>query len=333
MTERRGRPDGGWSARGEAGPEAPDRRFPYHDAAAEVASSWAAPRPVDSAGAADPRVDCLAYRRLPVVVKRDVPLALGLLWFSHPAFAQVSQPAYHPLQLDCGRYHQEFLSTIELAGTRQRSRETTRRDGVLSVRAAWRDSLLELEAWFDTLSLWREGSGERLEPETDGVVGGRFLGTLTRAGVFTETDRPFVPDDVAQVADVGDALGELFPSLPRRALAPGASWQDGFGTVITRLPDGMRDARTVERYRLDRRATKEESRLLPDSTEVRATRRERETGVFEWSKELGPVRWEREITVEVDVPAGGMVRRPFRTRIEQKATIERVGGGCAAPAP
>jgi hypothetical protein len=84
----------------------------------------------------------------------------------------------------------------------------------------------------------------------------------------------------------------------------------------------------VERYRVDQRSTSEESRLLPDSSEVRAARRERETGVFEWSRELGPVRWERDITVEVDVPAGGPVRFPFRTRIEQKVTIERVGGGC-----
>ncbi len=263
---------------------------------------------------------------------RSFLVALGLLFASHPAAAQGSQPAYHPLQLDCARYHQVFSSTIDMEGSRLRSRETTRRDGTLGVRAAWRDSLLGLEAWFDSLSLWREGSGERLEPETDGVIGGRFLGTLTRAGVFTETDRPFVPDDIAQVADVGDALGELFPVLPRRALAPGAAWEDGFGTVITRLPDGMRDARAVERYRLERRAVREESRLLPDSSEVRATRKERETGVFEWSKELGPVRWEREITVDVDVPAGGVVRQPFRTRIEQKATIERAEGVCR-PAP
>jgi hypothetical protein len=84
----------------------------------------------------------------------------------------------------------------------------------------------------------------------------------------------------------------------------------------------------VERYRLEQRSVKEESRLLPDSSEVRATRRERETGVIEWSRELGPLRWERDITVEVDVPAGGPVRVPFRTRIEQQATMERVGGGC-----
>jgi hypothetical protein len=250
------------------------------------------------------------------------------MWLPAQAPAQQAAPAYHPLQLDCARYRQEIRSVIDLAGARQRSRETTSRVGILTVRATARDSVIVLEAWFDSLSLWREGGGERLEPETDGVIGGRFGGTLSHSGIFSETDRPFVPDDVAQVADVGDALGELLPPLPTRFLTLGTAWQDGLGTVVTRLPDGRREGRVVERYRLDHRSTREESRLLPDSSEVRATRRERETGVFEWSKELGPVRWERDIIVEVDVPAGGPVRAPFRTRIEQKATIERVGGGC-----
>jgi hypothetical protein len=254
-------------------------------------------------------------------------LALGL-WLPAGAAAQEAAPSYHPLQLDCSRYRQEIRSVIELVGARQRSRETTSRVGILAVRAAARDSAIALEAWFDSLAVWREGAGERLEPETDGVIGGRFRGLLSRRGVYTETDRPFVPDEVAQVADVGDALGQLFPPLPGRPLPPGATWQDLSGTVITRLPDGRRVGRMVERYRLAQRSVKEESRLLPDSSEVRATRRERETGVYEWSREAGPVRWERDITVEVDVPAGGPVRFPFRTRIEQKVTMERVAGGC-----
>jgi hypothetical protein len=219
-------------------------------------------------------------------------------------------------------------SVILLDGGGQHSRETTGRDGTLSVRATGSDSLLQLEAWFDTLAVWREGSGERLEPETDGVVGGRFRGTLTRAGSFTEQDRPFIPDEVAQVADVGDALGELFPALPPVGLLPGAAWKDEFGTVILRIPDGSRDGRRVERYRINRKLQREESRLLSDSSEVRAERNETESSVLEWSGELGPVRWDREVTVLVTVPAGGPVRQPFRTRIEQQISVERVAGSC-----
>jgi hypothetical protein len=149
--------------------------------------------------------------------------------------------------------------------------------------------------------------------------------------VFVETDRPFVPDDIAQVADVGDALAELFPALSPISLAPGAAWKNDSGMVISRSPDGRSAGGQVERYRLIRRASQVESRLLSDSTEVSATRRESETGVYEWSVELGPVRWEREITVDVEVPAGGPVRQPFRTRIVQQVTIQRLDRSCENP--
>jgi hypothetical protein len=253
--------------------------------------------------------------------------ALSLL-FPFPGLAQAPEPSYHALQLDCARYRQEVRSTIRLEGGRQRSRETTGRDGTLTLRATARDTLIALVAWFDTLSVWREGEGERIEPETDGVIGGRFRGTLTRLGGVTVEERPFVPDDIAQVADVGDALEELLPPLPPAPLAPGAAWRDDSGTVLSRIPDGISGGRPVQRYRLIRRSSRMESRLLPDSTEVRASRKESESGVYEWSEELGPVRWEREITVDVEVPSGGPVRQPFRSRIEQQVTIQRVSGGC-----
>jgi len=253
-----------------------------------------------------------------------------LLLAPGPVGAQ-AVPAYHPLQLDCATYRQQVSSEIILESGRQRSRETTGRDGTLTVRATGPDSLLHLEAWFDTLTVWREGAGERIAPETDGVVGGRFRGLLTRMGGFTPLDRPFVPDDIAQVADIGDALQELFPPLPPVPLAAGAGWKDDFGTVILRLTDGMRGGRRVERYRLNRRFERQESRLLPDSTEVETVRQQSETGVYEWSVELGPVRWEREIVINVQVPAGEVVKQPFRTRIVQQALTERLEAGCAAP--
>lgn len=248
------------------------------------------------------------------------------------AWAQDSPPAYHYLQLDCAVYRQQVHSVIQLESGRERSRETSARDGTLVVRAAAQDSLIALEAWFDTLTVWREGSGERIAPETDGVIGGRFRGLLTRFGGFTSVDRPFVPDDIAQVADVSDALTELFPPLAPVALAPGAGWKDDFGTVITRLPDGTNGGRPVERFRLIRRDDRMESRFLPDSTEVRAKRQELEDGVYEWSKELGPVRWERAITVNVMVPAAGPVKQPFRTEIAQQASVERLPTDCEAVA-
>lgn len=235
-------------------------------------------------------------------------------------------PAYHPLLLDRARYRQEVRTTIELESRGARSREQTLRDGVMTIRAAARDSLITVEAWFDTLFAWREGAGERLEPGTDGLIGGRYLGLLTRQGGMSVVDRPFVPDELAQVADLGDALTELLPILPPSPLAVGGGWRDPLGVVLLRLADGRRDGRRVERYRLTRRFAREEQHLLPDSTTVLARRQESEVGTYEWSPESGLVRWERAITTEVEVPAGGPVRQPFRTRIEQQATVTRVGG-------
>lgn len=248
----------------------------------------------------------------------------GALAFTIPLSAQTpAPPAYHPLHLDGAAYRQEIRSTISIESGRERTRERGLRDGRLRLRALAQDSLLVLEAWFDTLEVWREGTGGRLTPETDGVIGGRFRGLLTRQGGFQATDAPFVPDELAQVTELSSALADLLPPLPPTALAPGASMRDVFGTSFLRVPDGLVDGHRVERYRLGRQSEGEELRLLPDSTEVRAVRRERESGVFSWSRELGLVRWEREITVEVMVPVGGVVKVPFRTVIEQAITISR----------
>jgi hypothetical protein len=237
-------------------------------------------------------------------------------------------PAYHALMLDCARYRIEVQSTVTLQSGRQRSKETIGRDGIMVLHARAADSLIRLEGWFDTLALWRESSGSRLVPDTDGLIGGRYRGTLSSVGGFTSTDTPFVPDEVAEVADLSGALGELLPPLPPVALRMGEGWRDDFGTIISRTEDGRVSNQPVERYRLIRRSTREESRMLPDSTEVSATRIESETGTYSWSAELGVVRWERDLTDQVKVPAGGMVKQPFTTGIEQKVTITRLGGGC-----
>jgi hypothetical protein len=245
--------------------------------------------------------------------------------------AQASAPRYQALQLDCGRFRQEIRSAIRLEGGGSRSRETTWREGELTLRATPSDGGIALVAWFDTLTVWREGSGQRLIPETDGVIGGRFRGQLTADGVFTSSDRPFVPDEVAQVTDVGDALERLLPRLPPVPLERGQSSKDDDGLVISRLADGSALGRVTHRFRLTTRFEGDDLRLLPDSTPVTAHRSETETGVYDWLPELGVVRWERQVTIDVSVPAGGVVKSAFRTRIEQQATTTRLEESCAAP--
>jgi len=237
-------------------------------------------------------------------------------------------PSYHPTELDCSRYHQSIRSDISLEGAGIRSRERGGREGLLSLRARAMDGTIGLEAWFDTLAVWREGNGERLSPDTDGIIGGRYRGILSRLGAFRPTDRPFVPDELAEVDDLGEVLADLLPPLPVIALAVGESWKDDFGAVFTRLSDGSLVGEPVSRFRLVRRRKSQEVRTLSDSSRVVADREETEVGSFSWSNERGPLRWEREVTIDVVVPAGGVVRQSFRTRIVQQVTTERVVGRC-----
>lgn len=259
---------------------------------------------------------------------RQNPLAaaaLAALLAAVPVAAQ-SPPRYHPAQLDCASYHESRSATVRLTAGNELTRETSGRDGLLRLRAsaASGDSMITLEAWFDTLSVWREGAGLRIAPETDGLIGGRYRGRLGRTGGFAATELPFVPDEVAQVAGLRGALDDLLPTLPPVPLAPGAGWRDDLGTVIQRMPDVTLAGRRSERYRLVRTGTRQRTELLPDSTAIEAREESSEIGTWTWDPGLGVVRWERDVQVELAVPPGGAVPRGFRTRIEQRVVLERV---------
>src|SRR5262249_42020461 len=111
-------------------------------------------------------------------------LALGLLVAATATLGaqSIDFPRYHPLLLDGARYHLTAKAQIDLQSGKQRTRETSGRDGIVVLKATKEDSLIDLEAWFDTLDVWREGSGERIAPETDGLIGGRYKGRLTPSG-------------------------------------------------------------------------------------------------------------------------------------------------------
>jgi hypothetical protein len=255
-----------------------------------------------------------------------LPLLLG------PSAAEAQGPRYLPLQLDCARFRVESNATITTEVGRERSNETVGRTGEMVVRGTRvpTDSLLQLEAWFTSLAMYREGQGERLEPDTDGLIGGRFGAVLTPIGGMSSTELPFFPDDVAQVSDLSTALTSLLPPLPPKPLTPGHGWRDPLGTVITRLGDMTQSGRRVERYRLSRKNSRPVEQLLPDSSIVSAERNESEEGIFSWSTDIGLVRWERDLTDELTVEKGGVVKQPFRTRITQKVTVERIPGSCPA---
>lgn len=248
-----------------------------------------------------------------------------------PGVAEGQGPRYSPLHLDCARFRVESDAMVTTEAGRDRTNEEVGRRGEMIVRGTLPagDSLMRLEGWFASLSMYREGGGQRIEPDTDGLIGGRFGALLTSLGGASSTELPFFPDDVSQVSDLSSALTSLFPVLPAQPLTPGAGWRDDLGTVITRLSDITYGGRRVERYRLSRKAQRPVEQLLPDSSVVAAERTESEEGTFYWSTDVGLVRWERDLTDELTVEKGGVVKQPFRTRITQKVNVERVQGSCS----
>ena len=68
-----------------------------------------------------------------------------------------------------------------------------------------------------------------------------------------------------------------------------------------------------------------------DTTAVPAREVSIEDGEVDWEDGIGLVRRVRRIVVETTVPAGGVVRMPVRSRLEQAVVLERVGGCVGQP--
>lgn len=214
-----------------------------------------------------------------------------------------------------------------------RRHETLRRDAVWLMRArpapeGAMSGALTLEAWLDSLSLAREGPEGTRAPDTDGLLGGRYRGTLTPTGRYTATARPFVPDEVAEVAELGAAMDDLLPPLPPVALAVGQRWEDSSGLELRRLADSTAGRRVIRRLGLRSRTQSDRADIRGDTIPVPATQGVDEDGVIEWEAGRGLVRRVRHIVVETVVPAGGAVRRALRSRLVQEVTLVRTPGGC-----
>jgi hypothetical protein len=122
--------------------------------------------------------------------------------------------------------------------------------------------------------------------------------------------RPFVPDDVAEVADLGGAMDDLLPRLPPQTLAVGQRWSDSAGLELRRLPDSTAGARRVLRLTLSARAESRQATIRGDTTHLPARQVTVEDGRIDWD------------------PARGPLRQPLRSRLVVDATLVRVRGGC-----
>lgn len=231
-------------------------------------------------------------------------------------------PRYTPAMLRAVSFDERVRSAVQTqAGAASRA-EVIGRDGRWQLRVAADSLPIRLEAWYDSLVVWREGPEGRLVPDTDGLIGGRYRGTLSADGRFTPGTRPFVPDDVAEVTDLGGALTTFLPPLPRAALAVGGRWDEG-GVRIVRRSDSTVSGVPLARYRWIRTAADTAREGGADSLAWSVRTRLQEQGDLVWHPVLGPLAWRRTTIMELDIPVEGPVRRAARTRIEEEARAWR----------
>jgi hypothetical protein len=184
---------------------------------------------------------------------------------------------------------------------------------------------LNIEAWFDSLYVRRDSPEGTLEPDTDGMIGGRYRGRLTVRGLYAGRARPFVPDGVAEVADLSGAMDDFLPRLPPVPLQVGERWADGEGWQIRRLRDSVA-ADTLLRFEVHRVRRADAITAAGDTARIPATQETREEEAFAWHPREGLMRRDRTIVIQTRIPAGRAVPGPVRSRVSQRVLVERLRG-------
>lgn len=249
---------------------------------------------------------------------------VGAILLSATAGLQAQTPRYSAAWLDRARFHQVIRSEIRTQSGGKTTVEQAGRDALLEFTATPGDTGISLVGWFDSLSIWRVAGGERYAPDTDGLVGGRYRGSLTSLGRYTSEDTPFIPDPLAELAELGGVVADLFPPLAGEELPQGGSAHLAGGWTISRRADSVTSAGPLQRYRLDGERQRKQTGVINDTTRVEAATEESEKGTVLWSADRGLIGWDRRIQVEVNLPAQGVVRRAVRTAVEQHVMVERV---------
>jgi hypothetical protein len=251
----------------------------------------------------------------------------GLAFLSQDSIqAQVAAsppPAYSAAQLHCARFAETSHSEIETETARGSVKATADRQGVWSFRARDSSAGTVLEGWYDSLSLHRRTAESEVSADTDGLIGGRYRGLLRPDGGYVEIALPFVPDEVAEVADLSGAARDLFPPLPPRPLGRGEPWKDA-GLELSRLPDTVVARRSLLHFRLEARGETREAIPRGDTVPIPVRQTTVEQGDIFWSPTTGLVRRTRDITTEATIPSGGRIRQPVRSRVVQHVELTRL---------
>jgi len=250
-------------------------------------------------------------------------MAVALLFAWRPAPAQQSLLRYTAQQLDCARFLEISESRIVTQTGGRTRRQTSVRRGTWQFRGTPSDSGVVLEGWLDSLTITRRSEEAAINPDTDGLLGGRYRGTLSPRGDYTPRAHPFVPDEVAEVAGMATALDDFFPRLAGRVLGVGDVWTDSAGLTITRLPDSALSGVPLHRFEIDRREEAQAAPPVADTVPLELEQKSVERGQFVWHPFLGLVRRSRTIVVETTVPASRTVRQTVRSKVEQRITLTR----------
>jgi hypothetical protein len=243
---------------------------------------------------------------------------------------------YTANQLNCAGFLETVSSEILTEAAGRTRRQTSDRRGVWQFRAAPSKDDVALEGWLDSLALSRRSPETTISPDTDGLLGGRYRGTLSRTGIYTSSVRPFVPDEIAEIAEMRGALEDFFPPVPSRPLRAGEVWTDSLGLTIRRLPDSALSGVPLLRFALESRR---ESRAAPtpsDTLPLKLRQKSEERGEFVWHPLLGLLRRDRKIVVETTVPPSHSVRQAVRSKVDQQITVVRdltPRAGCSATSP
>lgn len=236
-------------------------------------------------------------------------------------------PAYDGVTLACGRFRESVRGTLQgnLGGAARTER--VGRDGALEVRAVPAAGSIALEAWYDSLSVFREGPEGRFEPEVAGMIGGRYRGRLGARGGYLPDASPFIPDGVREVFDLSILMQDFLPPLPPGSLRAGSDWTRGPGETIWRLADSATGEGPIERYRWSRR-TEWTDTLEQEGPAMLVLRREAEEGSLGWKRGVGPLGWRRTIRAEALLQgvAGG------RTTVTQEVAVVRERSACQSAA-
>ena len=254
-----------------------------------------------------------------------VSLASSLLTapFS-PGVAQ-SPPRYDAARLACAVFEERVRTEVRAQEAGVPWQETGERFGRLVFRAQPEDGAIRFEAWYDSLTVRYDARAGRVEPDTDGLIGGRWAGRLAATGSVELVTRPFMPPDLREVSDLSDALVDFLPPLPAAPLAPGASWTDSLGLKVWRLADSAAAPGPVARYRW----VIESRGALPveaDST-LRIRQQAEDEGHFAWRDDLGVLGWKRRVTIETQLARVGRGGASHRGRVVQEIQVRRITTG------